>query len=387
MTRRRSEAENKPDQRRTLQVGPALNAEEAVRLVDSAGAFVGATAIFSSGSSESQVVRLGNEQLQNAQRYALADRIGRLQGNHHLQAIIAARHRIEPGRHKHSPASAGLLQRAMPLPESDLPQLSAIPDADRQAMTTLVAAYRADRSAANGQAAVNSVVQYLESQGVIHYTGQTDIEQGSPEDPALGTPEFRLAPSSRATTAFGRDLSSDSGCQYAVSAAPPMFKVEIFPRAMMGNSDEESLAYLIGILVHEFIHIEQGRREAQGQQTTVPEREFQAWLWQAEHVAELGINYGTEGYRQIILGLQQYFGEIPSPDATIRKRYARAMFLSNLQQAEWFISNHMPMPSDFISNLTQRINEHWGNMANLRTPELNSRRQAALAQLPNLIQP
>jgi hypothetical protein len=326
---------------------------------------------------QAHAAQLGGERLHTAQRQALATQIGQIQGNDHLQRVIASQEWVGPSKRELSSIDASTLQRAMPnIQEPTLGLVQQTTPDPLTAVETYLNTPTTDprdsrpyeeRRLENGQAAVNAAVRHLG--GTVQYS-QGDIVQGSESNPSAGTPEFRLSPSGSAINAFrAGQLTGVSGCQYATNETPPRFKVEIYPRAFIGSSPAESLAYLLGTLVHEYIHIQQSRPGAGGQATTEAEREFQAWLWQVEHASELGIAGGTGGYSQIIRQLQTYYGQITSPDAETTRRYRRAMFASSLEQCERYIAQNYP--AEILAGAVQRLTQRWNDLQGysaLRSP-------------------
>ena len=254
-------------------------------------------------------------------RQALMAQLGETVGNRYLNRLWAQEAANTPHTQQ-SPTNA--IQTALPLPEADMPELAGVPSEARAGLLPPVQAYLAGPSNATGQAAVNAVVDFLQGQGTVQYTGQADIVQVEGR-----APEFRRqGPSGRATDAFEGRLSGDeSGCAFTYSTTPtPRYKVEIYPHALIGDSAEESLAYLMGVLVHEFVHVQQYRQEAQsGTIASGPEQEIQAWLWQAEHMTELGIPSRSAGSRQIAIKLDEYFPQLsPGMQGQLRQRVEAA---------------------------------------------------------------
>jgi hypothetical protein len=99
--------------------------------------------------------------------------------------------------------------------------------------------------------------------------------------------------------------------------------VEIYPRAFMGYSDQESLSFLIGTIVHEYIHILQNRV---GGTQTIPQREFQAWLWEAENIMATGTQPRTVTAQQIAMHLELFYNQLSLTERTAyQTRYTAAL--------------------------------------------------------------
>jgi len=199
------------------------------------------------------------------------------------------------------------LQRALPaIAAPSIPNLADINATTRSQLIQSVRTFITSSTEADGQAAVAAVTSELESLGTIQYSGQSDIDTTSPR--------FLRSPSGPASSQGA--TPGLAGFSFQVAG---INKVEIYPRAFIGDSADESLAYLAGIIIHEFIHILQNRV---GGSQTDDEREFQAWLWQAEHVDELGIPPRSQGSRQILLKLADHWPHLPpAVRSALQSRY------------------------------------------------------------------
>jgi hypothetical protein len=268
-----------------------------------------ARAIRSTGGSttNSQNQQLSSGSLPAIHRRALAFSIGRLQGNHHLQRLLSSR--------KSPPPESARIQRALPVPAADMPQFQGISDDARQRLIQLTQTYLSAPNVTNGQAVVDAVAGQLG--GTVNYS-QSHIED---------SPEFLRSPSGRANRAAGGTLTgNDSGFAYTIRTEPDVkYKVEIYPRAFIGNSTEESLAYLMGVLVHEYIHTEQYHRQDQpgAAQFSDIQQELQAWAWQAQNIVAMGLSPRTMGAQQIISNIRHYYLAFlgTNPPAPLRAEY------------------------------------------------------------------
>lgn len=95
MAKENQAAEAKADKGRRPQVEPTVVAELTDDLVGLAQLAGGPVAAAGDGTILGQAGRLGDTRLQSAQRQALAAQIGRLQGNGHLQGVLASLKRAE----------------------------------------------------------------------------------------------------------------------------------------------------------------------------------------------------------------------------------------------------------------------------------------------------
>ncbi len=200
-----------------------------------------------------------------------------------------------------------------------IPNMPGLPDAVRQDLVAKMQAYQSDSSLENGQLIVDAINQQLESGGTVAYTGQSDITADSPK--------FRIRPSMTAqeqARQSGHNLSSTAGFTFMSSNKN---KVEIYPSAFIGATTEAQIGYLAGVIAHEFIHVLQNRRSAP---STDAQREFQAWLWQAEHLQQLGIPPQSVGSAQIAGNLRRYYEALPGGDRrALQGRYERARQVLN----------------------------------------------------------
>ncbi len=321
---RRTEQEQDQKRRRRARSMSAELANVQTGLATLAELPGGPIAAVGDGTIQAQAARLGDGRLQGAHRRALATQIGQIQGNDHLQRVIASQEWVGPSKRALLSTNASTLQRALPLPERDLPHLGAEPTQESVGEgerlpdpLTAVTRYRDSRSVDDGQRAVNEAVRYLELRGAVQYTGQEDIvgRRGR----VRGTPEFSDVVSGEASEASGYTLrGSESGFAFIYSTDPLRYKVEIYPRAFIGGDANESLAYLLSTLVHEYIHIRQFRRQIQEEEPETERsnarREFQAWLWQAEHVTELGLRGNVQGIQEIYRNLRTYWRGLSDGD-------------------------------------------------------------------------
>jgi len=91
MTKQKQATVDQPDSKRQRRVEPAPVAGPAgdlISLAELPGGVISAAA--GDGAVQAQAARLGDPQVQSAQRQALATRIGRVQGNGHLRGVIAS---------------------------------------------------------------------------------------------------------------------------------------------------------------------------------------------------------------------------------------------------------------------------------------------------------
>jgi len=212
-----------------------------------------------------------------------------------------------------------MMQFALPsISAPAIPALSSIDSGTRQHLLSLVETFSDAPSVASGRAAVDAVVSWLESVGTVQYTGQSDIHSDSPV--------FRMRPSMRANesaTREGVNLSNTRGYTYPSGPSSGIYVVEIYPRAFMGDSHQESLSFLIGAIVHEYIHILQNG--VVGTQT-IPQSGFQAWLSEAENIMATGIQPLTATARQIAVHLELFYNQLdPAERTAYHARYTAAL--------------------------------------------------------------
>lgn len=269
--------------------------------------FGGSTGLSADDPVDGQRRELHHLPLQSVQRSALAASIGHVQGNQHLKHLI--------GNVDSLPVPHNRIQRALPLPQGQMPQFSGIGDEARQQLLETTRTYLGEPNESNGQAVVDAAVTQLGS--TVQYN-QSFITDDSPD--------FRSYPSGRASDASGGTVTdSVSGFTYTYSTEPLQFKVEIYPRAFIGNSPEESLAYLMGVIVHEYIHTQQFNRQAQpgASQFSDAQTELQAWAWQAQNAVAMGLARNTMGAQQIISNISHYWQAFlaTNPSTGVRNQY------------------------------------------------------------------
>lgn len=181
------------------------------------------------------------------------------------------------------------------------------------ALVSLIKAYRASKTLNAGKKAVAEAAKWLDGQGLVRYSGQADIVAASPE--------FRLRPSLKAEEASRQagvgGLGSTAGIAFLYDAPQgmPRYKVEIYPAAFGGETEQDAAGYLAGVVTHEYIHILQYRK---GGKFSDAQREFQAWLWQGENALKMGVRPNREVSLQIISNLEKYYKQLPAAD---RKAY------------------------------------------------------------------
>ncbi len=90
MTKQNQAAETKSDKKRRPKVEPPVVEEQTGDVASLAQLLGGPMAAAGDGTMEGQVARLGDLRLQTAQRQAMATQIGRVQGNRHLQRVVAS---------------------------------------------------------------------------------------------------------------------------------------------------------------------------------------------------------------------------------------------------------------------------------------------------------
>lgn len=252
------------------------------------------------------------------------------------------------------------IQLAIPnIQEPAAPGISSLNAQVRQGIVGLIETYREDRTRANGQAVIDALVGHLDP-GSVQYRNQQDITNGSPM--------FRENPSSQANAAAtatqGHSLTQgEGGFAFVFRRGPPtIYQVEIYPRAFLpGASPEQQLSHIAGIIVHEFIHVQQFRRAESGQagggeQFSEAHIEFQAWLWQGEHASDLGIEPGTPPFNQIVSNLGTYYGQLPGPDQRrYQARFAAVMFEAVLHRCNLYVGMNMPPPPESLERLDRYL--------------------------------
>jgi hypothetical protein len=266
-----------------------------------------ARAMESARSAGAQAFTLGRDIVFGAGQYRPETESGRKLIAHELTHVIQ--------QELHTP----MMQFALPsISAPTIPALSSIDSGTRQHLLNLVETFSDAPSVTSGRAAVNAVVSWLESVRTVQYTGQSDIHSGSPV--------FRMRPSMRANesaTREGVNLSNTRGYTYPSGPSSGIHVVEIYPRAFMGDSHQERLSFLIGTIVHEYIHILQNRV---GGTQTIPQREFQAWLWEAENIMATGIQPRTATARQIAIHLELFYTQLnPAERTAYQTRYTAAL--------------------------------------------------------------
>lgn len=189
---------------------------------------------------------------------------------------------------------------------------------DREAIARcLKDARRGSCSEADGKITVYALTQWLEKKNVVQYSGQPDIWMGSPL--------FVRGPSPEAQKT-GVDLRKVQGFTFGFGKSAkgaPLNKVEIYPRALMGESDKQSIAHLTSVIGHEFIHVLQNRK---GGKYSDAQREFQAYLWQAFEAVKMGIPPRSRVAGGIWGELRKHYGNLKKNDMKKHKTcfgYAR----------------------------------------------------------------
>jgi hypothetical protein len=281
---------------------------------------------------------------------------GQAQSSSPVQRAIDLRRKTEGETPRDLRPDTSTVQLAMPnIQEPAAPGISSLSAQARQGIVGLIQAYREDRTRANGQAVIDALVGHLDP-GTVQYRNQQDITDVSPL--------FRENPSPQANAAamasHGHSLTQgEGGFAFVFRRGPPtIYQVEIYPRAFLpGASPEQQLSHIAGIIVHEFIHVQQFRRAESGQagggeQFSEAHIEFQAWLWQGEHAADLGIEPGTPPFNQIISNLGTYYGQMPEPDQRrYRSRFAGVMFEAAFRQCNLFVGMNVQPPPESLDRL------------------------------------
>jgi len=229
-------------------------------------------------------------------------------------------------RHGIAGSGPAAIQRRLPRVTTPTVQpVANIPPETLAALRQRVEAYRTTPGSETGQAAVQAALAWLESSGAVQYSGQPDITSSSPN--------FRTRPSMAADGLLrqeGTNPASLSGYTFPYPGrTPPQIAVEIYGRAFIGDDVDNSLGYLLGTISHEYIHIQQIREQLQHPgraDSSEAEDEVQAWLWQAENAANLGIQPGTSGASQVVGNLRAYFGQCPpATQRSLRQRVDQAV--------------------------------------------------------------
>ncbi len=229
---------------------------------------------------------------------------------------------------RHGIAASGPTTIQRRLPRVTTPTVQPVANIPPETLATLrqrVEAYRTSPGSETGQAAVQAAVGWLQDSGAVQYSGQADITSSSPN--------FRTRPSMAADGLLrqeGTNPANLSGYTFPYPGrTPPQIKVEIYGRAFIGDDVDSSLGYLLGTISHEYIHILQIREQLQHPgraDSSEAEDEVQAWLWQAENAANLGIQPGTSGANQIVRNLRTYFGQCPpATQRSLRRRVDQAI--------------------------------------------------------------
>jgi len=325
-------------------------------------------ALLSSSSPATLAGHLTDVRFLDTQRRQIAGQIGAVQGNTHLQRVAT-------------------VQRALPnITEPAAPDIPGMAPADRTRLLGLVSAFHGARTVANGRAAVDAIAAALDP-GSVQYNGQSDITHVSPQ--------FRDAPSGDAVRASVQATGAAptqqlGGYAFQIEAGPPArYQVEIYPEAFLrGTTPEEMLSYVAGVIIHEFIHVEQFRRQtgshAGSERFSEANIELQAWLWQAEHVDELGIAPGSRGFNQIITHVRQYYGQMQAGDitASIRHRVARVLYRAIFYQCRRMVEMTLPPPQGAIDSLRDRF----AALSPADRAERNADHQALLQSIQQLQQ-
>jgi hypothetical protein len=217
-----------------------------------------------------------------------------------------------------SQAHGAVLQRA--LPAINLPQVKA-PLVYPTQLITLANAYMQNTlDETKARALCNAAAAWLEGRGMVNYRGQNDIVPGSPE--FLKRPSLEAENKARQS---GISLTSTAGFTYLYDTVRgrTRFKVEIYhPDAFQGDSAKELIGFLSSVITHEYIHILQNRR---GGAQTNAQREFQAYLWQAEQALRMGIRPSGDAAGKIVTQLEIYYKKLTRADRrTYANRYRRA---------------------------------------------------------------
>ena len=253
-----------------------------------------------SSEINAQAFTHGNDIYFNEGKYNTGSQAGK-----HLLAHELT-HTVQQGKSKLKPK----IQRNL-LPDSALPTHTPFNQDQTAAFMQLVQAYLDSPSVETGRAAVSAIATALEQAGEVQYS-RPELTNSSPQ--------FNMLPSPTAGNFIGSG-STVAGFTFPINGR---IKVEIYRRAFTGSDAANSLGFLTGVILHEYIHVLQNIAQLEGSDA---QREFQAWLWQAEHLAELGIVTGTEAARQIASQLRNYFGQMPASERTRRsqRRFDRAI--------------------------------------------------------------
>jgi hypothetical protein len=307
------------------------------------------------GTIARQAARLADQRLSLVQRRAMVTQIGQVQGNNHLQKIISSQAQIVKRPQQSSTTNAGAIQRA--LPGITEPSVSAVSPQNRTQIDAHMETYRESPSIDNGQAAIESILDAIDP-GMVQYRNQADIRN---------SPIFRDAPSDEATEAArrtGTNLSNVGGFTYP--GTDGNYRVEIYRSAFLaGASDEQRFQHVMLTLIHEFVHILQGRREAgthpAGEEFSSAHREFQAWLLQGEQAIQLGIQPGTPPYNQINTHLNQFYNQLPTAyknNPQLKSRYALVVLPALIYQINAIrLQGFIDMGAEYTQGRRDRLQE------------------------------
>ncbi|MBN1147916.1 MAG: hypothetical protein JXA78_11730 [Anaerolineales bacterium] len=217
-------------------------------------------------------------------------------------------------------------------------------------LTKLAQSYLNRPSTFGAQSLVNAVANWLQTQGLVNYK--------SP-DIVAGSPQFMSSPSGAAkqlATQKKMDLSSAAGFAYSQNN---QYKVEIYERALTGNSANELIGTAASYITHEYIHILQYRQKGHFSEA---QSEFQAYLWQAEHAVNLGIPLLGTAWEEITTQLENYYKQLPGADRQAYKaRYVTAYiaikFPSLLNMVERMRGN---FTQDIAKDFLAQLKEYYG---------------------------
>jgi hypothetical protein len=184
------------------------------------------------------------------------------------------------------------------------------------------------------------------------------------------SPKFLDGPSGEAVRENSRstapaNFETVAGFSFGFQTTPTvLYQVEIYPRVFLPDDPEATvISFLIGTLIHEYIHVEQNRRELGGsagpsERFTGPHREFQAWMWQAEHADEMGIAPGTPSFNQIVSHVTEYFNQLPAQDQnTLRARYSRVRYRALYYQCDRLAGFNMRPPETSVNGLSDAFSD------------------------------
>ena len=141
------------------------------------------------------------------------------------------------------------------------------------------------------------------------------------------------------------------------------YKVEIYDRALTGSSVKELVGAVASYITHEYIHVLQYRQKGRFSEA---QREFQAYLWQAEQAVNLGIPLLGTVWEEIATQLEKYYKQLPSAERRAYKaRYVKAYisikFPSLLKMVEFMRGN---FTKDIAKEFLTQLKEYYGLLPN-----------------------